>query len=282
MLVNTAVLESAEIVLHGPSLSLEGRSIALRKTTRGWIRRLAPPQWRTGLVSGSLESAVRSAWLKLVTSVAEDPDVEWVSPYSRMIATESKLLQARHAARLDIAVPDTVVSTSIDAAPKWWGDIVVVKPLGPAQYRREDGEAMVVLARDLARSDPRLVDLAGAPFLVQQAVPAKRHLRVVTVGKQAWTCALDARDLPLDWREVREAHHSFRIAPSPGVERQAIALANSLGVGYSSQDWIDTGANHVFLDLNPAGQWLFLPDPVSQGIAAAIAAFLRSPSRDEE
>jgi hypothetical protein len=48
-----------------------------------------------------------------------------------------------------------------------------------------------------------------------------------------------------------------------------------MGAGFTSQDWIETDrGEHVFLDLNPAGQWLFLPEQVSDSATRAIADFL--------
>jgi hypothetical protein len=46
-------------------------------------------------------------------------------------------------------------------------------------------------------------------------------------------------------------------------------------LGYSSQDWViaPTGAA-LFLDLNPAGQWLFLPADVAEAATTAIARWL--------
>jgi hypothetical protein len=50
-------------------------------------------------------------------------------------------------------------------------------------------------------------------------------------------------------------------------------LSAALGVGYSSQDWIeDVDGAHYFLDLNPGGQWLFLP--FADEVTAAIADWL--------
>jgi hypothetical protein len=48
-----------------------------------------------------------------------------------------------------------------------------------------------------------------------------------------------------------------------------------MGVAYSSQDWIDDGAPEpAFIDLNPAGQWLFLPESIAGAVTEAIAAHL--------
>ena len=51
-------------------------------------------------------------------------------------------------------------------------------------------------------------------------------------------------------------------------------LADALKVGYSSQDWVVGEGQPYFLDLNPGGQWLFLPDPTSADVTEAIAAWL--------
>ena len=47
-----------------------------------------------------------------------------------------------------------------------------------------------------------------------------------------------------------------------------------MNLGYSSQDWIESD-DMVFVDLNPAGQWLFLPSAVADAVSATIASHLR-------
>jgi hypothetical protein len=73
---------------------------------------------------------------------------------------------------------------------------------------------------------------------------------------------------------TEEAHHSFAPIDEPEVGRQALALAERMAVGYSSQDWIVAGDKAYFIDLNPAGQWLFLPEPHVSEITSSIAEWL--------
>jgi hypothetical protein len=245
---------------------------------RGWVRRLAAPAWRSGTTGGSRNAAVRASHVAFVVALASHPLVDWLTPYPHLLATENKLRQAAHARRLGIRTPRTAVVSDPREIPAEMGDVVVAKPLGPGHFIGDDGLARVVWAAELARDDPRLAALAGAPFVLQERLRARRHLRVVTCRAQAWTCELDADALPLDWRRDDDAHHSFRPACEPVVESQALALARDLGVGYASQDWIDDGTHTAaFIDLNPAGQWLFLPEPVSTQVSEAIAAHLTSP-----
>lgn len=278
LLVDVDALEDGAYLLEDRRLTIgrgsTQRRVALGPPTRGWIRRLAPPQWRRGVVSGSREGAVRSAWMALVVAIASDPDVRWLTSYRQLVSSESKLIQNRVATLLGIPTPRTVVAGTPDDIPLELGDRLVVKPLGIGHFSTDQGDAMVVWAQQLERSDPRLRALGGAPFLVQQSARARRHLRVVTVGQQAWSCALDADGLPFDWRLSENAHHAFVRVSVPHVEASALRLADKLQLGYSSQDWIETGDETTFLDLNPAGQWLFLPEDVSRPVAEAIGSFL--------
>ena len=60
---------------------------------------------------------------------------------------------------------------------------------------------MTVYAESMMPTDIRLSALNAAPFIVQERIPAAKHLRVVTVGDRTWVATLDV-DLtaPADWR----------------------------------------------------------------------------------
>jgi hypothetical protein len=277
MVLDASSLEDGEFLLDGNRLELSAnnqRQELRLQGARGWVRRLSPPGWRGGVVGGSRDAAVRGAWVAFTVGLASHPDVDWLTPYTRLIGAENKLRQAAHAVRLGIRVPRTVVASDPAAIPVELGDELVVKPLGVGSFVRADGEARVLWAQTLRRGDDRLSALGGAPFLVQECVPACQHLRVVTLKNRVWACSLQADGLPVDWRRTEEAHHAFRPISDRAVEQAALRLAADMGLRYSSQDWIDTGDDAVFVDLNPAGQWMFLPDPVSGAVAQAIADHL--------
>ncbi len=225
-------------------------------------------------MSGSREAAIRGAWTSLVAAIAGACEVTWLTPLERLFLRENKLLQARAAKALGIAAPRTAVVSQRALIPAELGDSLVVKPLGTATFTDSEGTERVVWARELGRDSPALDSMDGAPFLVQRLLKADRHLRAVTVNEQAWVCELTAESIPTDWRRDERAHESFVMTSEPAVERDAIRLATSLGVGYSSQDWIVANGVSYFLDLNPAGQWLFLPVDVASAITNEIASWL--------
>ena len=54
----------------------------------------------------------------------------------------------------------------------------------------------------------------------------------------------------------------------------SLRLAEAVGVRQSSQDWILADEGAYFIDLNPVGQWLFLPSPVADAGTSMLAAWL--------
>ncbi len=249
-------------------------AVALTGGTRGWIRRLAPPRWRPGVAGGSQAGAIRTSWTALMVGIAGEVRVEWLTPLERLFLCENKLVQQRVASGLGIPTPRTIVASDRSAIPSDLGSELVVKPLGASHYAGEDAREQVVWAQPLDSAAPELDLLAGAPFILQQRIHADRHLRVVTVEDRAWVHELNATEVEVDWRVTEQAHHSFVAADEPEVARQALALAHEMAVGYSSQDWIVASDGAYFIDLNPAGQWLFLPEPHVSEITASIAAWL--------
>jgi hypothetical protein len=241
---------------------------------RGWLRRLAPPDWHRGIQLGSLEGAESSARLALLTALG-DADMEWLTSYFALARAESKLLQHAAAKRLGVMTPPTTVCSSPADLPDDLGAEIVVKPLGVGEFLA-DGVPHAVHAREMASDDPRLGALASSPFILQHRINAVRHLRIVTVEETAWTCSLEADGLPVDWREEPAAHRRWVLRDGDAlVASDALRIAKYLGLGYSSQDWIVDRDNAAwFIDLNPAGQWLFLPEPVASDVTDRIASWL--------
>lgn len=206
--------------------------------------------------------------------VAGDASIHWLTSLERLFLCENKLIQERVARELGIRTPQTAVTSDRSLIPPALGQDLVVKPLGAGHYTGDDAAEQIVWTQHLKTGAPELNLLSGAPFILQERLTAERHLRAVTVRDRAWVHELDAADVDLDWRLTEEAHHSFAPVDEPEIALQARALAKRMAVGYSSQDWIVAGGNAYFIDLNPAGQWLFLPEPHVSEITVSIANWL--------
>lgn len=252
----------------------ERRVIGREDPLRGWARRIAPDTWLRSVRADSLEAAEASAWMSLLAAILQFEGVAWLTSIGAITRAENKLTQAEAARRVGVRTPHTIVTNDVTFVGSALGREVVVKPLGVGHYM-DAGKPHTVHATSAVAAELRTEDLAVAPFLIQQKLRAVRHWRVVTVGAEAWSAALDAKGYSLDWRRDSLAHSSFVdvVAPSP-VEKGALATAAALNLGYSSQDWIETDEGVYLVDVNPSGQWLFLPESIGSEVAAAIARWL--------
>lgn len=253
----------------------------LAASGRGWLRRLAPPGWSIGPGPESHDGVLRASWYALLFGWLHTVPLDWLTAPAALALAENKAVALRVAHRIGVAVPRSISTSSLTAVRALFGDHVLIKPLGPARFVDADGYERAV-SPTVVRTDELTEDeVAAGPFLFQEYIPARRHLRVVTVGDQAWVAVLEAAGRPLDWRRDDSAFDAFHPggdAVCAQAARGALRVARSLGVGFSSQDWLDTGGRLVFLDLNPAGQWLFLPAAVAEAATAALAAWLTRPS----
>lgn len=240
---------------------------------RGWVRRIAPEQWQDGVVAGSRKSAEQSAWLSLVGAIGRSPLVHWLTSVDHGLIAENKHYQLVVAKERGVPVPNTIVTNSSDRVGKYLPGDRVVKALGRAHYMDGD-DSRVVFSQQI--SDASLAELdADVPLIFQQRLQARSHFRVVVVQDRVWTCELLADGLPLDWRAEISAHDRFaEVRTPPQVQSWAIAVCRALQLGYASQDWILTEEGPTLVDVNPGGQWLFLPEPVRTEVAAAIVGWL--------
>ena len=284
-LVDATSLASRRYVLHHGELRVrrpgEPVPVRLGSGCRGWLRRFAPPDWQRGVVLDSRDAAIKTAWLTLLAGFARTGGVTWLTALDQLNRAEGKLAQYAAAADLGIPAPETVVASDSAALRETLGHSFVLKPLGSGHFLDGDGQGHVVFATETNADAPFLDHLGGAPFLAQQVVDAQLHLRVVTVRQEAWACSLDASKVPFDWRRRSAAQRSFRPVDLPApVRAGALLMARHFELGYSSQDWVLDRSERVwFLDLNPSGQWLFLPEPVASTVTAAIADWLGGAGR---
>lgn len=246
---------------------------------RGWLRRLAPAGSDHGITLGSRHSAMLASRLTLLAGVIRDPAITWLTPVDALFAAENKIVQYRTAAAEGIRVPKFLVNDDPQVLANELAEPFVLKPLGPANFVDDHGQNLVVFVKPLWSNDLNDVDMRQAPFLAQQKLDARLHLRVVTCGKDAWVAQLNPTGLPTDWRRRESAHRSFVSTDDwPRVEDAATRLAARLHVGFSSQDWIIDADGPAFVDLNPGGQWLFLPEDVSAPVTARLARWLTTAS----
>lgn len=274
LIVNAPILQSKGFTLEGHHLRVGELELNLN-STNGWLRRFAPDNWGNQKVIGSLDAISDLSFLRLLSSISRVGVTRWLTAIDDLFKAEDRLLQLETAQRIGIPVPKTIVTSDGRNASKNLGPRFVLKPLA-FNYFETPSELRLVFTNEFSVDELDNVDFASAPFVAQEHLKAIEHLRIVTVQDNAWVASISALGRPLDWREQEEAHTSWEPVKRPEVTELALKLSSAAKIGYSSQDWIVDEFGAKFIDLNPGGQWLFLPEPMSSEITNAIVQFLNA------
>ncbi|MCB9759070.1 MAG: MvdD family ATP-grasp ribosomal peptide maturase [Alphaproteobacteria bacterium] len=204
-------------------------------------------------------------------------------PKWRLDHAGRKPRQLSLAAACGLDVPATLCSSDADAVRAWaaaLGRPVVTKVLTSFAIRAS-GDPQVVFTTPLSPQD--LAELDGlelCPGTFQERLDAAVEYRVTVVGRQLFTAALEQGPEAgegVDWRREAKAlarHWRRDTLPEPAAEG-LLRLMDRLGLSYGAADFIRTRDGRVvFLELNPAGEYLWL-DPLHEGaVSVAIAELL--------
>jgi MvdD family ATP-grasp ribosomal peptide maturase len=251
--------------------------------TAVWHRRLAigktiPEDMERQIRAASVEESRRSV-LGLLASLS----CFTLDPWVRIRLAESKQLQLELARAVGLEVPRTLVTNEPAAVRAFWdecGGRIVTKMMASfAVY--EDGREKVVFTNPVAAADlDALEGLRLCPMTFQEQVEKARELRVTVAGSRVFTAAVDSAALERsksDWRrEGLALIDRWETAELPAdVEQKLLALMDVLGLNYGAADFIVTPeGRHVFLEVNPAGEFFWLERengfPISEALADVL------------
>jgi glutathione synthase/RimK-type ligase-like ATP-grasp enzyme len=258
-------------------LTVDGADIALDAVRAVWWRRpqpygldpaIADPETRTFTVH-EVHEAIEGLWLTL--------DATWVNDPANDTKAGRKLWQLDVARACGLAVPRTLVTSDPQAARAFVADHgegrTIYKPFqGNERLWRE---TRVLRAEELGQLDA----VRHAPVIFQEYVEGD-DLRVTIVGDRIFPAWIRPKPgaYAADMRmELGEAAIEPCVLPD-AVETGVRRLMARLGLVYGAVDLKRrTDGGHVFLEVNPAGQWLFVEDQTGQPVAAALADALAGP-----
>jgi glutathione synthase/RimK-type ligase-like ATP-grasp enzyme len=246
-----------------------------------WVRRIWTPKLDPALDERHREACLKAARAGLVGSLGLLSRARWVDPPHAQVRAEDKLLQLALARELGLALPPTVVTNDPEALRAFFdeheGDVVAKMLVPLSRGMRREGPFVPtspVRAEDLGSAG----GLRHAPMIFQRRVEKALELRVVCCGGRALVGAIDAsgtagRD---DWRMSRPEEAAWRRAELPAeVARGLLGLVERLGLSFGVADLVQSPeGEHVFLELNPGGEWGMLERDLDLPVSEAIAATL--------
>ena len=224
-----------------------------------------PPEDRA-FVATQVAEAMTGFWSTLTATWVNDP---WNDQRA-----SHKPPQLQIAARIGLEVPRTLIPTRgseiRDFLSRFAAHRIVIKLLAADAEHGSPTRFVTAVQED------RLPEGPVSPVILQVYVPGI-DVRVTVVGNQVFAASIDARKTssPEDFRPVyskcRVAVHTL----ADREKRMILEMTRTLGLAYAAFDFRRTDDGRlVFLEVNPAGQWLFVERRTRQPIADALGALL--------
>jgi glutathione synthase/RimK-type ligase-like ATP-grasp enzyme len=250
----------------------------LRSIRTLWWRRpqVADP---AGIVDADVHAFAVNEWQEAVNGLWQLLDARWVNDPVRDEVAARKALQLRVAAEVGLRVPRTLVTSDPDQARAF----IEARDGAGTIFKTFACTHEIWRETRLVRDDELgLLDAVRlAPVIFQEYVPADVDLRITAVGGRLFAAAIHSQttDYPVDFRmSLGQADVAPATLPAE-VEERLLELMDRLGLAYGAIDMRRTPAGeHVFLEVNTAGEFLFVEDRTGQPIARAVAELLARPS----
>ncbi|GGE20993.1 ATP-grasp ribosomal peptide maturase [Polymorphobacter glacialis] len=272
--------ETRLTIAHDPlhdwrgAAQFDGRTLDMAAIRAVWWRRPQPFAVHAelggpadqGFAVAETHAAVSGLWSLLDARWINDPDAD--------DRAARKAWQLKLARQTGLRIPRTCMTNDPDAARAF----IAAEP-GRVIYKAFSATEQLWRETRVLNADEAvgLDAVRYAPVIFQEFIAGTCDLRVTIVGSQVFAASITASagayeyDFRVSMGDVAIAAHDL---PAP-IERALLALMAALGLVYGAIDLrLTPGGDYVFLEINPAGQWLFVEHVTGQPIGAAIADVL--------
>lgn len=246
-----------------------------------WWRRPQHPSVAGAVNRPSHQNFALSESHEALSGLWQSVDAFWINEPARDVVASRKAYQLKLAAELGLEIPRTLVSNCREAARDFVKDVGLGKVIYKAFSATEQDwrETRILRQEELDKID----NVKYAPVIFQSYIEADVDLRITVVGDRIFPAAIHSQDTSykVDFRmDIGAARIEAATLPAD-VETKLIELMRRLGLVYGAIDMRRRpDGSHVFLEINPAGQWLFIERQTGQKITEALATLLQQ--KDEQ
>ena len=248
--------------------------LCLCKVGAVWYRRISPLKLHDELTDDTARlfawSEANEALLGLWYSLGSF----WMNPPVADEVSQRKIRQLQVARQVGLSIPETLVTNQPNEAREFValhgvGNVVRKAFRNISQAPRE--------THRMRESDIELMDsVRYTPVIFQRYVPADLDLRVTVVEDDIFAAAISSEAAYA--ADYRPGLATAKVTPytlPPDIAHRVLELMRLFGLQFGALDFrVTPDGEHVFLEVNPAGEFLFISRRTGQPIAQAIAASL--------
>ncbi|MBT2510767.1 hypothetical protein J7I98_34090 [Streptomyces sp. ISL-98] len=246
----------------------------LDRCRAAWWRRVRPFTVDRALGTARDQNFAISETGQALHGLFHSLNCTWINPPALDGIAHHKPYQWEVARRMGLTLPRTLVTNQPEKARRFIEEVGVGRTVFKAFIASADAwrETRLVRTEDLATLDA----VRYAPVIFQEFVPGA-DLRVTVVGDRLFAAEIDASatSYPVDMRMVLHEAGLRPVSLPSALTDRILRFMRSLGLVYGAVDLRRRpDGQHVFFEVNPAGQWLFVEERTGLPITAEIAALL--------
>ncbi|MDJ0839306.1 MAG: MvdD family ATP-grasp ribosomal peptide maturase [Acidobacteriota bacterium] len=269
--------------LDGQRLITADGEVDLDNLTSVYIRRFRTGDGLPGNMDPQLRAPSVDEARRTLFGLLFSTNAFVLDPYTNVQHAENKMLQLELARSVGLECPDTLITNNADDVRTFVaaaGGSVITKMQSSFQVFRE-GVEHVMFTNTLDAEN--LDDLAGlelCPMMFQSKVPKQLELRVTVVGTQVYAASIDSQSSEKATDDWRKSGVEFCSLWKPyelpdDVQTKILALMDRIQLNYGAMDIILTpDGRHVFIEVNPVGEWFWLDRYAGFQIADGLADLL--------
>lgn len=239
-----------------------------------WYRRERPMELDPALTDPTARLFAWSESHEALTGFWRSTECFWMNPPEADEVAQRKIRQLQLAREVGLRIPATLITNDPARARGFVEDHGTTGVIRKAFRNIVEAPRSTALVTedDLARID----EVRLAPVTFQEYVEAELDLRVVVVEDEVFSTAI--RSTPEHRVDYRLGLGSAELTPyrlPDDVASSLLQLHKRLGLAYGASDFrVTPDGEHVFLEVNPAGEYLFASEPTGLPVPHAIAACL--------
>ncbi|HEX7772001.1 MAG TPA: hypothetical protein VF435_06235 [Pyrinomonadaceae bacterium] len=196
----------------------------------------------------------------------------WINHPKRDEVAGRKVYQLKVAHDVGLITPQTLVSNDVAEArafiERMGTDKVIYKAFSATQAEWRE-------TRLMGQAEMELLDsVRFAPVIFQEYIEAEVDLRITVVGDQIFAAAIHSQDsaYKFDFRMDMPSVKVEAVKLPDEIESKLLDFMRHYSLVYGAIDMRKRpNGEYVFLEINPAGQWLFIEGRTGQKITAALA-----------
>ncbi|NUS71866.1 MAG: ATP-grasp ribosomal peptide maturase [Corynebacteriales bacterium] len=203
----------------------------------------------------------------------------WLNHPDANRRADNKALQLSVAAQCGLDIPVTAITNKSTSARRFAAERdTVYKAMAKPAGTTTNGHAMAIYTSPVVPND---IDesVTVTTHLFQERIPKSYEIRLTVVGPEAFAARIDAHSAAaaLDFR-ADYASLTYQLVEVPPRTLESVRrLMSEFGLTYGALDFIVTGDQWTFLEVNPNGQWGWIAHETGAPIASAIADLLEDP-----